>query len=168
MSRLQYAAQVAEYFAATVDVTDRIVAGYAPIGEELDILPLMHALIDNGTACCLPVTSPPNKQLTFRRWQGETEMTRSHYGIPVPPVTADTLIPEIVLVPMVGFTADLHRIGYGAGYYDATMRALRRRRQPPLFVGVAFSAQRVEGLQAEPQDEPLDLIITETGILQKA
>lgn len=171
VTRLDYAAQVALLFAEAVALEDKIIAGYSPIGEELDIAPLLHALVDDDIICCLPVTSPPNKQLTFRRWQGEQEMTRSHYGIAVPPMTSPTLVPDIVIVPMVGFSDSLHRIGYGAGYYDATLRALRRRKNPPLAVGVAFSAQKITPKDGrfipETQDEPLDMIITEKGILRK-
>ncbi|MBM3618443.1 MAG: 5-formyltetrahydrofolate cyclo-ligase [Alphaproteobacteria bacterium] len=171
MTRLEHAAKVALLMANTLDFTDKTVAGYSPIGEELDIAPLLDALHEDGVPCCLPVTSPPNKQLTFRRWQGEREMTRSHYGIAVPPMTSATVVPDIVIVPMVGFTESLHRIGYGAGYYDATLRALRRKKNPPLAVGVAFSAQQVTAKDGrfvpDAHDEPLDLIITENGILRK-
>lgn len=171
MERLEHAAHVAVLFAGAVDLDGKIVAGYSPIGEELDIAPLLHALHDDSIPCCLPVTSPPNRQLTFRRWQGEHEMTRSHYGIAVPPMTSATVVPDIVIVPMVGFTDTLHRIGYGAGYYDATLRALRRRKNPPLAVGVAFSTQQITAKDGrfvpDAHDEPLDLIITEKGILRK-
>lgn len=167
LDRIDHAAQVARFFVEHIDFEGRIIAGYAPIGDELDILPFLQALNDMGVNCCLPVTSPPSKQLLFRRWHGEMEMARSHFGIATPPAHAETLIPDIVLVPLLGYTDDLQRLGYGGGYYDATLRALRRRSHPPLVVGVAFSAQRIEAILPEEHDETLDMLITEQGVLRK-
>lgn len=165
--RIEHAAHIAALFVEHLDLEGKTIAGYAPIGDELDILPFLHALAESGYHCCLPVTSPPSRQLLFRRWNGEVEMARSHFGISTPPSTAETVTPDIVIVPLLGYTDSLHRIGYGGGFYDATLRALRRRSKPPLAVGVAFSAQHVAHFPIDEHDEPLDLIITEQGILRK-
>ena len=56
------------------------------------------------------------------------------------------------------------RLGYGGGFYDRTLEALRAKR-PTLAVGFAYAAQEVEALPLEPTDQRLDLIVTETAVL---
>ncbi|MEM9580357.1 MAG: 5-formyltetrahydrofolate cyclo-ligase, partial [Pseudomonadota bacterium] len=72
--------------------------------------------------------------------------------------------PEIVIVPLVAFDARGGRLGYGGGFYDRTLERLRSRRAT-LAIGFAFAAQEAGTLPLEPTDQPLDLIVTERGIL---
>lgn len=65
---------------------------------------------------------------------------------------------DVIIVPMLGFTHNGHRIGYGAGFYD---EMLSRFRPPALAIGVAFEAQSVPTLPLDPHDQPCDLILTE-------
>lgn len=65
---------------------------------------------------------------------------------------------DLIVVPMLGFSPDLNRIGYGAGFYD---EALHRFRPPALALGVAFSEQAVASLPIEAHDERCDVILTE-------
>jgi 5-formyltetrahydrofolate cyclo-ligase len=75
---------------------------------------------------------------------------------------------DVVVLPVVGFDRRGNRLGMGAGYYD---RALRRRQDAarawrrPLLVGVAFACQELPAIPASPWDVPLDLIVTERGII---
>jgi 5-formyltetrahydrofolate cyclo-ligase len=68
-----------------------------------------------------------------------------------------------VLVPGLAFDADGHRLGYGLGYYDRTITALREAGDL-LAIGVAYAAQLIEAVPREDHDQPLDLIVTENGI----
>ena len=67
---------------------------------------------------------------------------------------------------LVGFDARCNRLGMGGGYYDRTLAYLRHRVhwRRPLLVGVAHECQRVERLEANPWDVPLDLVVTERRI----
>jgi 5-formyltetrahydrofolate cyclo-ligase len=69
---------------------------------------------------------------------------------------------DLAVVPGVAFDLERRRIGYGAGYYD---RFLPRLRQDCLAVGVAYSLQLVENIQAGEHDIPMDAVITEDRIL---
>lgn len=69
---------------------------------------------------------------------------------------------DVVLVPMLGFDSNLHRIGYGGGYYDKFLAGQLQAQK----IGVCFESGRVERLPAEPHDVPLDVIITEKNVYQ--
>lgn len=162
-----HAAAFARHFLHAVDVGNKTVAGYSAFGHELDVNPLLALLAQGDRICCLPVMSPPSKQLFFRRWHTDTVMVEGDSGILVPAPKNDTVTPEVLVVPVIGFDARHHRIGYGAGYYDCTLRELRSRGNRPLVIGAAYSCQQVEAIPTEEHDEPLDMIITEKGVLGK-
>ena len=71
--------------------------------------------------------------------------------------------PEVLIVPLLAFDARGYRLGYGGGFYDRTLEALRARR-PTLAVGFAFAAQEVAEVPTEPTDQRLDAIVTEEGM----
>ncbi|MEM1301177.1 MAG: 5-formyltetrahydrofolate cyclo-ligase, partial [Pseudomonadota bacterium] len=77
------------------------------------------------------------------------------------------MTPEIVIVPLVAFDQNGGRLGYGGGFYDRTLEGLCAH-GACLAVGFAFAAQEAEDLPEEPTDQPLDMIITEAGILTPA
>ena len=56
-------------------------------------------------------------------------------------------------------------MGYGGGFYDRTLEGLRDR-GPVLAIGFAYSAQEADGLPLEPTDQPLDLVVTERGVIE--
>jgi 5-formyltetrahydrofolate cyclo-ligase len=70
--------------------------------------------------------------------------------------------PDVLLVPLLGFDAEGWRLGYGGGYYDRSLQALRAS-GAALAVGFGYAAQEVERLPREPFDERLDWIVTELG-----
>lgn len=162
-----HAAAFARHFLRAVEVGNKTVAGYSAFRHELDVQPLLAMLAQGDRMCCLPVTSPPSRELFFRRWHGKTPMVPGAFGILVPSPEAEALTPEIVIVPLLGFDASHHRIGYGAGYYDATLAALRKRGHKPFTVGAAYSVQQVESIPSQEHDEVLDMIVTEKGVLGK-
>ena len=82
--------------------------------------------------------------------------------MPAAPRPSYRLIPS-QFPPLAAFDARGMRLGYGAGYYDGALRRLRALK-PVLAVGVAFAAQEVAAVPAEPHDEPLDEVITERGL----
>ena len=72
-------------------------------------------------------------------------------------------MPDFVLVPLLAFTPDGHRLGYGGGYYDRTLAALRAQKPEILAIGLAFAAQEVTHLPLDTNDQLLDWIVTERG-----
>lgn len=167
-ARAKSARAFAKHFLVNVNTAGKTVAGYAPLKDELDVLPLLAQLDASGQRCCLPVTSPGSRVLRFYRWHPEAVMHPGAFGIHAPDTQTGTPCqPDIIIVPLVGFDAQCHRIGYGAGYYDATLASLRKGGRNVLAVGAAFACQQVEAIPTESHDEALGMILTEKGVIKK-
>lgn len=165
-------AQAAEQFLAAFvgDVTRgsrAIVAGYWPFGTELDVRPLLHRLAERGVGLALPVTREADLPLEFRRWTPGDGLVQGAYGISHPQSLAPVVTPSMLLVPLLAFDAQGWRLGYGAGYYDRTLKALRglgvtrAGGLPVLAIGVAYAAQQTDAVPHHGGDERLDGIVTE-------
>jgi 5-formyltetrahydrofolate cyclo-ligase len=140
------------------------IAGYWPIRTEIDIRPLLSALAENGRDTVLPVMAGRGESLIFRRWRPGTALDAGRFGTAHPPAAASAIEPDVLLVPLLAFDRRHRRLGYGAGFYDRTLASLRRRKRV-LAIGVAFAAQEVQEVPADGWDEPLDLVLTERGVL---
>lgn len=106
----------------------------------------------------------PDGSLTFRRWTASTVLRRSGLGVPEPVDTEDFPVGDldVLVVPAVAVDRRGNRLGFGAGFYD---RALTRRSRGALLVGAVHSVQVVDELEPEPWDVPLDIVVTEKGVL---
>src|SRR5262249_5477795 len=71
---------------------------------------------------------------------------------------------DILIVPLLAFDRSGQRIGYGAGYYDLTIAALRARKTI-IACGVAFAAQEISSVPTTPRDVRLDLVLTEREVI---
>ncbi|MBU3030608.1 5-formyltetrahydrofolate cyclo-ligase [Paracoccus marinaquae] len=137
-----------------------VLSAYWPIKGEPDLRPLMTDLHLGGVEIALPVVETRAAPLIFRRWTPETRMIRGHWNIPVPPPEAPSVIPAIVLAPLLGWSGDGFRLGYGGGYFDRTLAALKPR---PFAIGIGFEAARLPTIYPQPHDIPLNVILTEAG-----
>ena len=143
------------------DLRGRIVSAYWPIKAELNLRGWITTLHEAGAVVALPVVETRGAPLVFRRWTPRTRMVRGDWKIPVPEATAERLTPEITLAPLVGWDAAGYRLGYGGGYFDRTLAALRPR---PFAIGVGVQAARLHSIYPQPHDIALDAIITEAGL----
>ncbi|MDR1424899.1 MAG: 5-formyltetrahydrofolate cyclo-ligase [Azoarcus sp.] len=105
----------------------------------------------------LPVVVAKEAPLAFRRWRPGMALARGRYGIPAP-AQGPEIVPDLVLVPLNAFDARGYRLGYGGGYFDRTLAALR-----PLTVGVGFESGRIADALPQPHDYALDWLVTEAG-----
>lgn len=153
-------------FAALTVRPGVVVAGYWPMRDEMDVRPLMTDLSRRGFVTALPVVADRDAPLRFRRWAPGMELDAGPHRTVHPPVSAGEVAPDVVLVPLLAFDGHGGRLGYGGGYYDRTLQALRRRERKIIAVGVAFAAQRRDDLPLEPHDQRLDWVITEKGALE--
>jgi len=144
--------------------TGMIVAGYWPIRTELDPRPLMNELAAAGIATALPATPQPGQPLTFHRWQHGDPVVDGLYGTSEPASSAPRCAPDMLLVPMLAFDDAGYRLGYGGGFYDRSLAALRREKPKVSAVGIAFAAQRVEHVPRGDHDARLDAVLTPKGI----
>lgn len=137
-------------------------AGYMPINTEIDPLPAMADAAAHGPVA-VPVIEGAGKPLKFARWTPDMPLVEGAFKAQIP-AKLDFITPEIVIVPLVAFTSSGGRLGYGGGFYDRTLEGLRAAR-PTLAAGFAYAAQQADTLPLERTDQPLDLIITEQGII---
>lgn len=139
----------------------RVIAGYLPMRTEIDPLPAMAHLAAAGPVV-VPVVRGAGLPLAFRRWTPGCRLVAGAFGAMVPE-TGETLEPDALIVPMVAFDGFGHRLGYGGGFYDRTLAALRERRAV-LAVGFAYSQQAMAALPVEATDARLDMVVTERGL----
>ena len=158
------AAQLAGFLRSRFgDLRGRVFSGYWPIKGEPDLRPLLADLHRAGVQVALPLVEVKAAPLVFRRWTPETRMVRGDWNIPVPPPEAPVVTPEIALAPLIGWTDEGYRLGYGGGYFDRTLAALSPR---PFTIGIGLAAARLPTIFPQPHDIPLDAIVTEDGPAQ--
>jgi 5-formyltetrahydrofolate cyclo-ligase len=138
-----------------------IVSGFSPMKSEINPVPLMRKLADAGARLALPAIAGRGKPLVMRAWNFGESLASGQWGIREPVAGAPEVAPDILIVPLAAFDRAGHRIGYGAGYYDMTITALRARK-PLTAIGIAFAAQEIPRVPATEHDERLDLVLTET------
>lgn len=138
------------------------IGAYWPIKGEFDALPALYRWSEAAPErrIGLPVVDRETRQLRFQLWYPGCEMEDDAYGIPKPRGTP-VFEPQLLLVPCVGYGPQGVRLGYGGGFYDRTLAALRPR---PYTAGLAYSHGFLPWLRAEPHDVPLDAILNEEGV----
>ena len=140
-----------------------IVSGYSPIRSEIDPVPLMRALAEQGVRLALPAVMARGKSLAFRAWSPNDRLMLGPLGILEPSPAAAEVVPDLMLVPLAAFDRLGHRIGYGAGHYDYTLAHLRKAKAIAA-IGLAFAAQEIESVPALSHDVALDYVLTEKQI----
>jgi 5-formyltetrahydrofolate cyclo-ligase len=140
-----------------------VVSGYSPIRSEIDPVPLMRKLAEQGAKLALPAVMARGKSLAFRAWSPDDRLMLGPLGILEPSPAAAELVPDIMLVPLAAFDASGHRIGYGAGHYDYTLAHLRKVKAIAA-VGIAFAVQQIKAVPALPHDVALDYVLTEKKV----
>lgn len=137
-----------------------VVAGYWPIGSEIDPRPLMDRLAGEGASLALPRVESAGA-MSFRAWQPGEALDPGPLNLPQPAASAPELTPTLVLVPLIGFDAAGTRLGQGRGHYDRALARLRAQGRA-FACGLAFDAQEAEALPREAHDQPLDWLVTPT------
>lgn len=137
------------------------ISAYWPIGSELDPRPLLARLHAKELPLALPVVETRGKPLLFRRWRPDDALIPGGFGTSIPGPTADPVVPDVLIVPLLAFDGDGYRLGYGGGYYDRTLAALRRGGGPVMAVGFAYEAQQVDTVPRHDGDARLDALVSE-------
>ena len=150
------------FFDAVRPEPGQVVALYWPTEKEFDPSFILERLLKEGFTCALPVTNKENKILRFAVWKDGDPMKFGPFNIQQPVADENTqwVDPDIVVVPLLAFDRQGYRLGYGGGYYDATLAALRAQKKI-VAVGVGHAQQAVLfNLPVEPHDERLDWVVT--------
>lgn len=137
-----------------------VIGGYWPLTGELDIRPLLNACHDAGHKLSLPTTPRKGYPLTFRHWKPSHILKAGPYNTREPFPEQPEVLPSLILVPLLAFTQHGQRLGYGGGFYDRTLAALKSK-QDVFACGVAYAAQEAASLPVDQYDHPLDGILTE-------
>lgn len=144
------------------DRTGVTVSAFASMPDELDTAPLLLALARHRYRLALPVMQGKAAPLVFRLWQPGDAMEFAKWGIQEPLPDKPTVDPDVLLVPLLAFDRHGYRLGYGGGYYDRTLAALRQRKAT-LAVGLALDEQEVDAVPHLDYDERLDWVLTPSG-----
>jgi 5-formyltetrahydrofolate cyclo-ligase len=148
---------------------DLVIGAYWPIKGEFDPLPALHRWKEDGELqgdpqprrIGLPVVNKLTKTLTFHAWYPGCPMEEDAYGIPKPKDT-ELVIPTLLFVPCVGYSAGGYRLGYGGGFYDRTLAALQPH---PTTVGLGYAPGYVPDFEPEAHDVSLDVILNDNGVV---
>ncbi len=136
---------------------------YYPLGAEAPSLGWARWLSENGRQVALPRFSARHAPMEFRHWENpfdDGELEEGPYRMPQPRGTAPFAAPEIVIVPLIAFTRDGHRLGQGGGHYDRWLAAHPGTRA----IGLAWDCQLAEDLPVESHDQRLEAVVTPTRI----
>ena len=137
-----------------------VLSGYMPMRSEMDPIPSMTA---HPGPVCVPVIVAKAQPLEFYRWTPEAEMIEGQFKARIP-VARELLTPQVLIVPLLAFDRGGYRLGYGGGFYDRTLEGLRAR-GPVLAVGFAFDEQEVGLVPRDATDQPLNAIVTPSGVI---
>lgn len=159
----------ASYAHRIADIVDKLVGDvfpdtgyigcYHPLKDEVDVRPLIGLLRLRGHSIALPAVVQPKTPLQFRLCKPGEPLERDAMGLLVPNILCDVVVPDLVIVPMLGFSPQQYRIGRGGGYYDRTLECYPGM----IAIGVAAMGQKTD-FTPEPHDKKLHHIVTEDGV----
>jgi len=142
------------------------IGAYWPIKGEFDPLPALYRWVEGAPdglerRIGLPVADRESGQLRFHVWYPGCPMEHDAYDIPKPKDTEE-FMPQLLIVPCLGFGPGGVRLGYGGGFFDRTLNSLEPR---PMTIGVGFTHGFLPLLRASEVDKPLDAMLTEDGLM---
>ena len=162
--RLKHAVRVANDLDAFVAIAPGItVSVYWPVRGEPDLRPWMTTLCKKGVRIALPAVAGKGLPLLFSEWRPGAQMKRGFGTIPLPAGGA-SVIPTILIAPLVGFDSAGYGLGYGGGFIDRTLAHLHPR---PLAIGVGYPIGLISTIYPQAHDIPMDLIVTGSGALMR-
>ncbi len=135
---------------------------YWPIQAEFNA---PAAIIADTTFAALPLALPfarrAGREMAYRLWDRGTPTQTDECGIAT--ASGAPTVPDVVLVPCVGFTDTGWRLGYGGGYFDHWLA----HHPHVTAVGVAWSVGQIDAarFQSELHDRALTLVVTEHGVV---
>ncbi|MGC1524373.1 MAG: 5-formyltetrahydrofolate cyclo-ligase [Steroidobacteraceae bacterium] len=141
-----------------------LVSVYWPIRGEPDLRPWMKALCGSGVRVALPVALALGRPLVFREWRPEARLARGLWNIPYP-ADGESVIPNVVLAPLVGFDPRCYRLGYGGGFFDRTLAGMNLK---PLTIGVGYPDGELRTIFPQSHDIPMDWVATGSGAILRS
>ena len=140
-----------------------IIAGYYPANYEVNIINFLKEASKKNFIITLPIIQSSNR-MSFHPWIFNEPLYINKFGILEPKNSKKKITPDLIMVPLVAFDSDLNRIGYGKGYYDRSLRKIKKIKKNTIFLGIAYSFQKCAQVPVNDNDFKLDYIFTEKGI----
>ena len=137
---------------------------YAPIGSEINLLPLARLARAKGKPIAFPRTDPDTCTMQFYILGTDARLSQGAYGIPEPPADAPVCVPDeraLCIVPALSFDLSGNRLGYGKGYYDRYLSSF-----PGLTLGAVYSHLVLKQIPTDAHDLPVHLLVTERGMCE--
>lgn len=135
------------------------IAFFWPMQGEIDLRPMLTVLVKQGVTAALPVIVEKNQPLEFWQWLPDEALSQDGPWAISAPAVRRPVNPELLLVPMLGFDDQGHRLGFGGGYYDRSIAAMQ---VPPLCVGVCGEFGHMQSIYPQAHDMPMHAIASES------
>ncbi len=142
---------------------DAVIGLYAEYDGEAPTRAYAQHFAENGRTIALPHLKSETAAMTFREHTdafGRSDLDHGPFGLLQPASDAAICTPQVLFVPLIGFTQDGRRLGQGGGFYDRWLSAHR----DTIAIGLAWDVQLTEELPHEDHDMPLSAIVTPTRI----
>ena len=139
-----------------------VIALYSATGAEAPTARLADYLAEIGKSIAYPVYVG-EAPLEFRTVANINLLTAGYRNIAEPGPDCPAVAPDLIIAPMLAFDRSLHRLGQGGGHYD---RTFAKYPQAPR-VGLAWSVQEADAIPVQPHDVELDMVVTESEIIQR-
>lgn len=150
-------ATIGDVLDLTIQTFDRRIVGtYWPFRGELDIRGWGLSILERGGRLAFPVVVNKDQPLQYRTWAPGEPLKRGVWKI-LYPVSGEVVEPDIVIAPLVGFDVSRYRLGYGGGFFDRTLAAMRKK---PLAIGVGYAESQLPTIYPQPHDVPMDVVLT--------
>ena len=142
---------------------------YFPINNEISPFDFIDYLQKKKVILSLPRIHIKNNYMDFKKWIPDDKLVNGPFGTMEPLTTKISILPQILVVPLLSFDEELYRLGYGGGYYDKSINILKKhfKKEKKIFItiGLAYSIQKEKKIPIEKHDMRLDYIITEKEVL---
>lgn len=144
------------------------IAAFWALPGEPELQPLLKQWAnDNDIMVSLPIVKNQGLPLAWRQWRTNSTMHTGAYNIQEPDGTdlGPDQLPDIVLVPTLGYTRQGDRLGYGGGFYDRTLAAMQNTGHSFISIGIAWACGDLSNTDynAQAHDIRLDSILTDKG-----
>ena len=145
-------------------VQHKIIGAYAATGSEADILSLLTTALGPDQRIALPFFTARGAPMQFREWQAGDALEAGPYKVAQPLASAAPALPDLLLIPLLGFDRNLNRLGQGGGHYDRYCAA----HPDALRIGIAWDVQEIDLVPTEATDVPLNAILTQNEWISAA
>ena len=139
-----------------------VVSGYSPIRSEIDPVPLMRKLAEQGARLALPAVLARGKSLAFRAWSPDDRLMLGPLGILEPSPAAAEVDSRYHAGAAGGVRPRRATASAMAPGITTARSRICAKRKPSRPSALAFAVQEIKAVPALPHDVALDYVLTET------